>query len=467
MHALLSLESVPSKVSAKVRLNCKELCEFSVSPDRQWLASADPKRGAVSVWSVPPPNAVPAAFKLQNMARLPRASRAWWLNTRFTAAAAQGDTKVYVIPNNRGGGGGVVVLQGHTAPVLCVCGPAHFPAARAGALEGGESGSGGSGVEQHTTRVAAGAQNGCVRVWEVVVGNGGSAAPTATLVLNVECPAVAVSAGGRVGPGRTSEPSPCSAVALSADGHTLAIGYRNSAVVVWDCRSDTLILGTRGLHEDVITSLDFAPPLRIAVGRDGGGDGGGGGGGVIGGGGDDDDDDANENDFGRAPPLRLLSVGRDSCLRIVNLALVNVDGGGGGGGGSGVGAERAVAAALTLTCPGFRIRASNARACFSPGGRFVAAGSDTGGDVVLWDTMGGAQGQGPAKVVKKFRTHDHGGGSHSPVTGVAWAWATNTKAAAGSNPSSSDNSSSSNNDNNNRPTVLFSADQRGNIAIVE
>ncbi len=180
-------------------------------------------------------------------------------------------------------------------------------------------------------------------------------------------------------------------------------------MVVFDCRSRTQLLATRALHEDAVASLCF---------------GGGGGGG------------------GDGDGLLLLSAGRDSCLRVLDLRLL-------GGGAindtyTAEAAGRATEQALTLTCPGFKIGGgggSNAttRACFSPEGRFVACGS-AGGDVVVWDVQGGADGSAHAgRVVKKFRTHD----AASTVAVCCW-----TTAAGGGGGGG----------------VLFAGDANGTIA---
>ena len=106
----------------------------------------------------------------------------------------------------------------------------------------------------------------------------------------------------------------CTAVAFSADGNTAALGYKNHVVAVWDCRAGKQTvqrLATRDLHEDAITSLAFAPGSAAP-----------------------------------GTPLRLLSAGRDSCLRVFDARSAGRE-----------------AEALTLTCPGFRIRAPTTKVC--------------------------------------------------------------------------------------------------------
>jgi len=118
--------------------------------------------------------------------------------------------------------------------------------------------------------------------------------------------------------------SSCLAVDVSLDGGTLVSGHQDGTVRLWDLASPSAPLHERSAHDGACTSVAFSP---------------------VGG-------------------MKLLSAGRDNCLRVAD--------------------ARTLDATTTITHSGLRLGCNWSRACFSPDGAYCVAGS-TNGSVLVFD----------------------------------------------------------------------------------
>ena len=141
--------------------------------------------------------------------------------------------------------------------------------------------------------------------------------------------------------------STCNCVDVAADAITAVSGHLDGGLRMWNLQSGERTADLPGMHEAAITSVQFNP-------RDNG---------------------------------QILTNAADSCLKLVDM--------------------RTGTAIHTLRCQGFQTSYNWSSAAFSPDGRYAIAGSNSTGDLFVWDTTDGL-------LKTKLQGHQSG------VCGIDW-----------------------------------------------